>query len=81
MSVVWIVFVVPAILFVIFVAPIWLLLHYRSSRKLGSGLSEQQMTRLTALVAQADLLQQRGLSAVERELLAEYGRAPPERLD
>ncbi len=46
MSVVWIVFVVPAILFVIFVAPIWLLLHYRS-------------TRLTALVAQADLLQQR----------------------
>ena len=28
-----------------------------------------------------DLLQQRGLSAVERELLAEYGRAPPERLD
>ena len=59
MSVVWIVFVVPAILFVIFVAPIWLLLHYRSSRQLGSGLSEQQMTRLTARVAQADLLQQR----------------------
>ena len=59
MSVVWIVFVVPAILYVIFVAPIWLLLHYRSSRQLGSGLSDQQMTRLTALVAQADLLQQR----------------------
>ncbi len=59
MSIIWIVFVVPAILFVIFVAPIWLVLHYRSNRKLGVGLNEQEMTRLTALVSQADMLQQR----------------------
>ena len=32
MSAIWIVFVVPAILFMIFVAPIWLVLHYRSNR-------------------------------------------------
>lgn len=59
MSVIWIVFVVPAILFVVFVAPIWLVLHYRSNRQLGSGLNEQDMMRLTALVSQADMLQQR----------------------
>ena len=59
MSVIWIVFVVPAILFVVFVAPIWLVLHYRSNRQLGSGLNGQDMMRLTALVSQADMLQQR----------------------
>ena len=59
MSIIWIVFVVPAILFVVFVAPIWLVLHYRSNRLLGAGLNEQEMARLTALVSQADMLQQR----------------------
>jgi len=59
MSAIWIVFVVPAILFMIFVAPIWLVLHYRSNRQLGNGLNEQELARLTALVAQAELLQQR----------------------
>lgn len=51
--------VVPAILFVIFVAPIWLVLHYRSSRQLGRGLNEQEKARLNALVAQCELLQER----------------------
>lgn len=59
MSIIWIVFVVPAILFVVFVAPIWLVLHYRSNRQLGAGLNEHEMARLTALVSQADMLQQR----------------------
>ena len=59
MSAIWIVFVVPAILFMIFVAPIWLVLHYRSNRQLGNSLNEQELARLTALVAQAELLQQR----------------------
>ena len=59
MSAIWIVFVVPAILFMIFVAPIWLVLHYRSNRQLGNGLNEQELARLMALVAQAELLQQR----------------------
>jgi phage shock protein B len=59
MSAMWIIFVVPAILFMIFVAPIWLVLHYRSNRQLGTGLNEQELARLTALVAQAELLQQR----------------------
>lgn len=59
MSIIWIVFVVPAILFVVFVAPIWLVLHYRSNRQLGVGLNEQEMARLAALVSQADMLQQR----------------------
>ena len=67
MSIIWIVFVVPAILFVVFVAPIWLVLHYRSNRQLGAGLNEQEMARLTALVSQADMLQQR-VHTLERML-------------
>lgn len=59
MSAIWVIFVVPAILFMLFVAPIWLVLHYRSNRQLGHGLNEQELARLTALVAQAELLQQR----------------------
>ncbi len=67
MSIIWIVFVVPAILFVVFVAPIWLVLHYRSNRQLGAGLNEQEMARLAALVSQADMLQQR-IHTLERLL-------------
>ncbi|MGL4206264.1 MAG: envelope stress response membrane protein PspB [Aeromonadaceae bacterium] len=59
MGIFWLVLVVPAILFVIFVAPIWLILHYRSSRQLGAGLNEQERARLNALVAQSQLLQER----------------------
>ncbi len=59
MGVFWLVLVVPAILFMIFVAPIWLILHYRSNRQLGAGLNEQEMARLNALVAQSERLQER----------------------
>ena len=36
-----IVFMVPAILFILFVAPIWLVLHYRSKRQHGAALGEE----------------------------------------
>ncbi|MFC3913836.1 envelope stress response membrane protein PspB [Pseudaeromonas sharmana] len=51
--------VIPAILFVLFVAPIWLFLHYRSGRQVEQGLSDQERARLKALLAQAELLQER----------------------
>lgn len=61
------VLLIPAVLFVILIAPLWLVLHYRSKRQLGPSLSEQEHTRLTALLAQAEWLQQR-VTTLERLL-------------
>jgi len=46
--------VVPLILFLIFVAPIWLFLHYRSQRQVNQGLSDEEYQELTALGEQAE---------------------------
>ncbi len=37
----------PLIIFMIFVAPIWLILHYRSKRQVSQGLTEQSSNSLT----------------------------------
>lgn len=37
---------VPLIVFCIFVAPLWLILHYRSKRKTGDGLSDEELQLL-----------------------------------
>ena len=42
-------FMVPAILFLLFVAPVWLVLHYRSKRRQGAELSEAERKELDAL--------------------------------
>ncbi len=39
----------PLIVFLIFVAPLWLFLHYRSKRKADSALSSQDLERLQVL--------------------------------
>ncbi len=39
----------PVIVFLIFVAPLWLFLHYRSKRKTDSALSSQDLERLQVL--------------------------------
>lgn len=49
----------PLIIFLIFVAPLWLLLHYRSKRKVESGLSEGEYQQLQMLSNKAKSLQQR----------------------
>ncbi|MCG3728282.1 envelope stress response membrane protein PspB [Vibrio cincinnatiensis] len=49
----------PLVVFLIFVAPLWLLLHYRSKRKVDSGLSEEEYQQLQTLSEQAKGLQQR----------------------
>ena len=36
----------PLIVFLIFVAPLWLLLHYRSKKKAAGGLSEDEFQKL-----------------------------------
>ncbi len=45
---------VPVVLFVLFVAPVWLVLHYRSKRQAGASLSEDESRELEQLADQAD---------------------------
>lgn len=52
-------FVTPLVVFLIFVAPLWLLLHYRSKRKVSSGLSSEELEQLKTLAERAESVQQR----------------------
>lgn len=58
---------VPLIVFLIFVAPLWLFLHYRSKRKSDTGLNEEDYEALQRLSAKAETLQQR-VETLERIL-------------
>jgi phage shock protein B len=60
----------PLIVFLIFVAPLWLFLHYRSKRKTDSALSSQDIERLQRLSEKAESMQSR-LETLERILDAE----------
>ncbi|MCW8333271.1 envelope stress response membrane protein PspB [Vibrio sp. SCSIO 43135] len=60
----------PLIVFLIFVAPLWLFLHYRSKRKTDGGLSKDDYERLQALSARAESMQTR-VDTLERILDAE----------
>lgn len=60
----------PLIVFLIFVAPLWLLLHYRSKKKAAVGLSEDEFQRLQALSEKAEQMQQR-VATLERILDSE----------
>ena len=50
---------VPLILFMIFVAPIWVIMHYRSKNKMGQGLSDQELTQLNELAHRAEKMADR----------------------
>lgn len=52
-------FMVPAILFLAIVAPIWLVLHYRSKRQQAVGLSEAEQRELRDLGDTADRMADR----------------------
>ncbi|BDR13896.1 envelope stress response membrane protein PspB [Vibrio sp. STUT-A11] len=60
----------PLIVFLIFVAPLWLFLHYRSKRKTDSALSSQDLERLQVLSEKAESMQSR-VDTLERILDAE----------
>ncbi|MCF1456795.1 MAG: envelope stress response membrane protein PspB [Shewanella sp.] len=51
--------IAPIILFMIFVAPIWLILHYRSKRQVSQGLTDEEFEQLNQLVHQAEKMNQR----------------------
>ncbi|EKA4466926.1 phage-shock protein [Vibrio parahaemolyticus] len=60
----------PVIVFLIFVAPLWLFLYYRSKRKTDSALSSQDLERLQVLSEKAEAMQSR-VDTLERILDAE----------
>lgn len=51
--------IVPMILFLIFVAPVWLIMHYRSQRQVSQGLTESEIANLNNLAHKAELLGER----------------------
>ena len=51
--------IAPIILFMVVVAPIWLVLHYRSKRQVSQGLTEDEFEQLNNLVRQAEKMNQR----------------------
>ncbi|MYM58253.1 envelope stress response membrane protein PspB [Vibrio sp. OCN044] len=57
----------PLIVFLIFVAPLWLILHYRSKKKNAGGLSEEDFNRLQTLSEKAEQMQKR-VDTLERIL-------------
>jgi phage shock protein B len=49
----------PIVIFMVFVAPIWLILHYRSKRQISQGLSKGDYTQLHELAATAEKMSNR----------------------
>lgn len=60
-------FMVPAILFLVFVAPVWLVLHYRGKRQQGNALSESERRELEELAVAAERMTDR-IATLERIL-------------
>ncbi|MCP5183644.1 MAG: envelope stress response membrane protein PspB [Pseudomonadales bacterium] len=52
-------FFVPTVIFMVVVAPTWLVLHYRSKQRLSHALSEQERSELIDLRSQAELMLER----------------------
>ncbi|MBA6338149.1 MULTISPECIES: envelope stress response membrane protein PspB [unclassified Colwellia] len=50
---------VPVIIFMLLVAPIWLILHYRSKRQITQGFSEEEYKQLSELSELADKMTER----------------------
>ena len=53
------IFLPPLIIFLIFVAPLWLILHYRSKRQISQGLTEEEYVQLSELSELADQMADR----------------------
>jgi phage shock protein B len=49
----------PVIIFMVIVAPIWLILHYRSKGQVSQGLSEEEYIQLSNLSETADKMADR----------------------
>ncbi len=49
----------PLILFICIVAPIWIVMHYKSKQNIGQGLNQEQLNQLQGLVQQAEKMRER----------------------
>ncbi|GAP76934.1 MULTISPECIES: envelope stress response membrane protein PspB [Pseudoalteromonas] len=49
----------PIVIFLIFVAPLWLILHYRSKKQVSQGLSEHEHRQLVELANKAEKMAER----------------------
>lgn len=52
-------FITPIVIFLIFVAPLWLILHYRSKKQISQGLTDSESKALTQLIQQTETMTQR----------------------
>lgn len=50
---------VPTILFMVIVAPTWVVMHYRSKNKMSRGISEEERENLDYMLATMDKLAER----------------------
>ncbi|MCH8538025.1 MAG: envelope stress response membrane protein PspB [Alkalimonas sp.] len=50
---------VPMVLFMIFVAPLWVIMHYRSKSKMGQGLTDTELEQLNELAGRAEKMAER----------------------
>ncbi|MGL5291713.1 MAG: envelope stress response membrane protein PspB [Vibrionaceae bacterium] len=53
------VLMVPMVVFMVMVAPLWLILHYRAKGKMGAGLAESEKQQLQTLLARSENMQAR----------------------
>ncbi|GAA5185869.1 envelope stress response membrane protein PspB [Ferrimonas gelatinilytica] len=60
----------PLIIFLLLVAPIWLILHYRSKKQISQGLTDEEYQQLSELLHRADKMAER-IDSLERILDAE----------
>ena len=51
--------VAPIIIFMVIVAPLWLILHYRSKKQVSQGLSEHEHRQLIELANKAEKMAER----------------------
>jgi len=51
--------IAPIIIFLLVVAPIWVVLHYRSKRQISQGLTEEEYIQLSDLSELADKMAER----------------------
>ena len=53
------VIIAPVMVFMLVVAPIWLVLHYKSKRQISQGFSEEEYIQLSELSSLADKMADR----------------------
>ena len=51
--------ITPTVLFLIFVAPLWIFMHYRSKQRAQGALSEEEREELAALGVRAERMTER----------------------